>query len=79
MPQGVGIGVIVPFKDANLRPDGRARNRLINGATRSRGAGERAAEGEVGRLAAGHARPVRLTAITAAALVLLNLDRPATQ
>lgn len=74
---GAGIGIMVPVKGSNLAPDNRARNMLINAM---RAPAERA-NALLKRTWKALERitldPGRITAITAAALVLLHLQRPA--
>lgn len=73
---GAGIGILVPTKGANLAPDDRARNTLISAL---RAPAERA-NALLKRTWKALERitldPGRITAITAAALVLLHLQRP---
>lgn len=75
--QGAGIGIIVPTKGRNLAPDNQARNTLI---TALRAPAERA-NALLKRTWKTLERitlcPWRIGAITAAALVLLHLQRPA--
>ena len=74
---GAGIGIRVPFKGRNLAVDNRARNRLISAL---RAPSERA-NALLKRTWKALERvtldPGRIGAITAAALVLLHLQRPA--
>jgi len=74
---GAGIGIIVPTKGNNLAPDNRARNRMINAL---RAPAERA-NALLKRTWKALERitldPWRIGQITAAALVLLELQKPA--
>lgn len=77
--QGAGIGILVPFKGHDLHVDDRARNQLINTL---RAPAERAnalLKAKWPALRRVTLCPWRITAIAAAALVLLNLDRPTGQ
>lgn len=73
---GAGIGILVPIKGRNLAPDNRARNTMISAL---RAPAERA-NALLKRTWKALERitldPGRITAITAAALVLLHLQRP---
>lgn len=73
---GAGIGIAVPLKGDNLSPDNRARNTLINAL---RAPAERAnalLKSTWQALRRITLDPWRIGAITAAALVLLNLQKP---
>jgi len=73
---GAGIGIHVPTKGHDLAPDNRTRNRLINAL---RAPAERA-NALLKRTCKALERitldPWRIDAITAAALVILHLQRP---
>ncbi len=74
---GAGIGILVPIKGGNLAPDNRARNTMISAL---RAPAERAnalLKRTWKTLERITLDPGRITAITAAALVLLHLQRPA--
>lgn len=73
---GAGIGILVPLKGDNLSPDNRARNTLISAL---RAPAERAnalLKSTWQTLRRITLDPWRIGAITAAALVLLNLQKP---
>ncbi len=74
---GAGIGILVPIKGGNLAPDNRARNTMISAL---RAPAERAnalLKRTWKTLERITLDPGRITAIIAAALVLLHLQRPA--
>lgn len=74
--EGAGIGIIVPTKGRNLAPDNQARNAIINAL---RAPAERAnalLKRTWKALERVTVDPWRIGAITAAALVLLHLQRP---
>lgn len=76
---GAGIGIMVPVKGHNLAPDNVSRNAMINAL---RAPAERAnalLKATWPALRRVQLDPWRITEITAAALVLLHLQRPATQ
>ncbi len=74
---GAGIGILVPIKGGNLAPDNRSRNTMISAL---RAPAERAnalLKRTWKTLERITLDPERITAIIAAALVLLHLQRPA--
>ena len=77
--EGAGIGIIVPFKGANLNADAVSRNAAINAL---RAPAERASalpRATWPALRRITLDPWRITGIAAAALVLLHLQRPITK
>ena len=74
---GAGIGIIVPTKGANLCPDTRTRNMLISALRAPAERGNALLKATWRALRRISLDPNRITKITAAALVLLHLQRPA--
>lgn len=74
---GAGIGILVPARGANLCPETRTRNLLINGLRAPAERGNALLKATWRCLRRITLDPNRITAIIAAALVLLHLQRPA--
>ena len=74
---GAGIGIHVPVKGRNLAPDNRTRNQLISALRAPAERGNALLKRTWRALERVTLDPWRIGAITAAALVLLHLQRPA--
>lgn len=74
---GAGIGIMVPLKGRNLAPDNQARNLLISSLRAPAERGNALLKRTWKALERITLDPWRIGAITAAALVLLHLQRPA--
>lgn len=72
---GAGIGIIVPFKGRNLAPDNQTRNQLISALRAPAERGNALLKQTWKALRHITLDPGRITEITAAALVLLHLQR----